>query len=29
VNRAKFVTTDLADPTKAQRARVKISFKGQ
>jgi TonB family protein len=29
VNRARFVTTDLADPTKAQRARVKISFKGQ
>jgi TonB family protein len=29
VKRAKFVTTDLADPTKAQRARVKISFKGQ
>jgi TonB family protein len=29
VQRAKFVTTDLADPTKAQRARVKISFKGQ
>lgn len=29
VKRAKFVTTDLADPTKAQRARVKISFKSQ
>ncbi len=29
VKRAKFVTTDLADPTKAQRARVKISFKGE
>jgi TonB family protein len=29
VKRAKFVTTDLADPAKAQRARVKISFKGQ
>jgi periplasmic protein TonB len=29
VKRAKFVTTDLADPTKAQRARVKINFKGQ
>ena len=29
VKRAKFVTTDLADPTKPQRARVKISFKGQ
>jgi TonB family protein len=29
VKRARFVTTDLADPTKAQRARVKISFKGQ
>ena len=29
VKRAKFVTTDLADPSKAQRARVKISFKGQ
>jgi TonB family protein len=29
VKRAKFVTTDLADPTKPQRAHVKISFKGQ
>jgi TonB family protein len=29
VQRAKFVTTGLADPTKAQRARVKINFKGQ
>jgi TonB family protein len=29
VKRARFVTTGLADPTKAQRARVKINFKGQ
>jgi protein TonB len=29
VKRARFLTTDLADPTKPQRARVKISFKGQ
>jgi periplasmic protein TonB len=29
VERARFVTTDLADPTKPQRARVKISFKDQ
>ncbi len=29
VKRARFVTTDLADRTKAQRARVKINFKGQ
>jgi TonB family protein len=29
VKRAKFVTVDLADPTQAQRARVKINFKGQ
>ncbi len=28
VKRAKFVTTGLADPTKPQRARVKINFKG-
>lgn len=28
VKRAKFVTTGLADPGKAQRARVKINFKG-
>ena len=28
VKRARFVTTDLADPTKPQRARVKINFKG-
>ena len=28
VKRARFVTTGLADPTKAQRARVKINFKG-
>jgi TonB family protein len=28
VKRAKFVTTGLADPTKSQRARVKINFKG-
>ncbi len=28
VKRAKFFTTDLADPSKAQRARVKINFKG-
>ena len=27
VKRAKFVTTGLADPTKPQRARVKINFK--
>ena len=29
VRRARFVTSDLADPTRAQRARVKINFKGQ
>ena len=29
VKRARFVTSGLADPTKAQRARVKINFKGQ
>ena len=29
VRRARFLTTDLADRTKAQRARVKINFKGQ
>ncbi|HEV2704121.1 MAG TPA: energy transducer TonB [Steroidobacteraceae bacterium] len=28
VKRARFVTTNLADPTKPQRARVKINFKG-
>jgi TonB family protein len=28
VKRARFVTTGLADPTKPQRARVKINFKG-
>jgi TonB family protein len=28
VKRAKFITTGLADPTKPQRARVKINFKG-
>ncbi len=28
VKRARFVTTDLADPTKPQRARVRINFKG-
>jgi TonB family protein len=28
VKRAKFATTSLADPTKPQRARVKINFKG-
>ncbi len=28
VKRAKFVTTGLADPSKPQRARVKINFKG-
>jgi TonB family protein len=28
VKRAKFVTTSLADPSKPQRARVKINFKG-
>jgi TonB family protein len=28
VKRARFVTTSLADPTKPQRARVKINFKG-
>ena len=27
VRRAKFVTTGLADPSKPQRARVKINFK--
>jgi len=29
VKRAKFVTTGLADPSKSQRARVKINFKGE
>ena len=28
VKRARFLTTDLADPAKPQRARVKINFKG-
>jgi TonB family protein len=28
VKRAKFVTTSLADPTKPQRARIRINFKG-
>jgi periplasmic protein TonB len=28
VRRARFITTGLADPTKPQRARVKINFKG-
>jgi TonB family protein len=28
VKRARFATTSLADPTKPQRARIRINFKG-